>query len=476
MVKFINFPSEFLKEEKYGLFLEDTKISLDETPILNLHFTVNKYFEPKWVIYKDDELKKDISFNDRKKLKVYRVKNEYDKDFSFGRNSVLNKYTENNEYSNIVKSTLSGIDTEIKIEELDEIFENIKKISKKYNIKVSDNIKAKIDLKSINSSSSIISLFEDESILSSRGEASKKILSIALNLESLEENSLILIDELENSLEPFRIRSITKDIIELSKKNKSGQIILTTHSPYCVQQLEIENIMIVRSIEGVTSCKIPDDNLRYVIYKFPESLFSNKVIVCEGKTELGTINQFNNYLKNKSGIGFEYYGISICCADGDRIIKTSSQFNQLGYEVLVMLDSDIPSLEKEKNEIRKDGVQIVDCTNGNDIETEFLLSFNKEQLFELIDYLIDISESNNIIDIIKNIFSINNNDYKLIYNEVNNHEIYSSKLANSKSFKNKLKNYICGKKMCEIILKTEENKISKINDNLIKIQKWAFNE
>ena len=61
------------------------------------------------------------------------------------------------------------------------------------------------------------------------GAGESSIIRIIMKMESLEENSLILIEEIENGLHPIATQRMVEYLIEFSKRKKS-QVIFTTHS------------------------------------------------------------------------------------------------------------------------------------------------------------------------------------------------------------------------------------------------------
>jgi len=60
---------------------------------------------------------------------------------------------------------------------------------------------------------------------------------------------LIVIEEIENGLDPSTIAMIVEEIREVVRTGKS-QIILTTHSPYLMNLLPLESLMLVERVDG----------------------------------------------------------------------------------------------------------------------------------------------------------------------------------------------------------------------------------
>jgi predicted ATPase len=81
------------------------------------------------------------------------------------------------------------------------------------------------------------------------GEAtSHSLISI---LQSVPDNSLLVIDEVEASLHPKAQRRLVQDLLWISR-TKRIQVILTTHSPYVLEELPEEaRILLLRGREGI---------------------------------------------------------------------------------------------------------------------------------------------------------------------------------------------------------------------------------
>ena len=79
-----------------------------------------------------------------------------------------------------------------------------------------------------------------------QGAGEDSILDLFKLLQDIEPQSLLIIDEVENSLHPQAQRRFVRYLLKLSRKKKI-QIILSTHSPFVLEELpSIARIMLVR--------------------------------------------------------------------------------------------------------------------------------------------------------------------------------------------------------------------------------------
>lgn len=105
------------------------------------------------------------------------------------------------------------------------------------------------------------------------------MLSTALQLNNIDNGTITLIDEIEQGLEPYRI----KNLITTLKTKHSNQIFMTTHSSNVVTELNADDIYILRHCnEKHQALNVPNE-LQDVVRIFPDVLFAQRIIVCEGK-------------------------------------------------------------------------------------------------------------------------------------------------------------------------------------------------
>lgn len=86
-----------------------------------------------------------------------------------------------------------------------------------------------------------------------------KVLALLAVLRNPNPSSLIVIEELENGLDP---RSIHLAISEIRRfiENKKGQVMITSHSPYLLDLLKLEEIIVVEKTDGQPKFSRPADN------------------------------------------------------------------------------------------------------------------------------------------------------------------------------------------------------------------------
>lgn len=86
-----------------------------------------------------------------------------------------------------------------------------------------------------------------------------KILALLAVFRNPEPSPLIVIEEIENGLDPRTIHLVVSEIRNYIENNK-GQVLITSHSPYLLDQLDISQIVFVERKDGIVSFSRPADD------------------------------------------------------------------------------------------------------------------------------------------------------------------------------------------------------------------------
>lgn len=159
-----------------------------------------------------------------------------------------------------------------------------------------------------------------------------------------EENSAIFVmEEPEIALPPHIQRRVVKYVLQ-----EMGQSIVTSHSPYIIEQYEAENVVVLgrddKSCFGgkpIDRSLIKQKNYRAQRRQFAESILSRAVFVVEGATEVVAINAASTALE-RFHAGYSHIdlsGVSLFDAGGDqKVPKYGPIFKALGKPVFGMRD------------------------------------------------------------------------------------------------------------------------------------------
>ena len=383
---FTELPASLLSEDKFGLYLRRNNVNLnpdvddepkDGSPIcLTIQLTIGASLEPKWEVVCNRKDPKLITHNERKALSVGNVGENCGKDMVWGRSSVLQKYADakgvlHDAYTAALREVAGHAD----LHSLDEIANTLVSVGKQYGVGFGSDIKNRMIMQN-GSFSSSVGLFEGSIPLNQRGLGSQRLLSMGLNIQASSGDTLLLIDEIESGLEPYRLRSLLNEF--RTNHKDSGQVIMTTHSPIAVAECTIFELIVIQSKAGKTSAfqlfgedieanKVMQAQVR----KNAEAFLCKRLIVCEGKTEMGFIRALDTYLSITSNYRLSYKGVGTADGGGSTIFKCADILRSCGYEICIFMDSDLETEETDKLTQKKVyGVPVFDWDKGNSIEEQ----------------------------------------------------------------------------------------------------------
>lgn len=396
-VSFDEFPDSFLKEQKYGLYLRGSwNAEADEPTETNCFLTarliINDSFEPQWSIVCKRQDDKAFSTADRQMVSPGMIGIDFSQNLNWGQGSALSKYVDPRE---TIKKNLSIIEAESRklgdYSDLDAIAPIIAAVADGYGVSIDGELNNKVSLKTKNVLSTI-ELFEGSKPFNQRGYGSKKLINLGLQIGDNDRASILLIDEIEIGLEPYRQKSL---IHRLKKEvNNGGQVLFTTHSTVVLAELDISQLILVNSEDGVTTFRIIanenamlNSKMQGMLRRIPDAFLTPRILVCEGITEVGFIRALDEKLQENE----KFYMASRCVsyADGKggaETLAVAERFHDLGFDVAVLIDNDRPEDENKKNSLISKGVSVFSWEEEQCIETALLPLFSVETLGKLLQW------------------------------------------------------------------------------------------
>lgn len=474
-------PDELLTENKYGLYLrgnpfEDADEPTDEDALLTIKFTVDQNLEPSWFVICNRQDDKIITQNDRQKISVGFIGTEIRNRLNWGRGSVLGKYIDPRA---TIKRSLSALEEKsneiANFSHLDEIATTLKSVAQGYGVQIGGDINNRLVLKSTNTLSEI-EVFEGNKPLNQRGFGSQKLLNIGLQIGSHDEQAVVLIDEIEIGLEPYRQRNL----IHTLKNNvkNSGQVIFTTHSPIALVEMTSQQLLIVHSQAGKTTIHRPyygnaviDNSFQAALRRYAEAFLSPQIIICEGKTEVGFVRSFDEFLMENESYSMAGLGVAYAEAGGNNSALTlADKLNELGYKVCVLCDNDRPEDDSDKELLRNKGIKIFQWQEGNCLETEWIPLFEDVQIEKIVLYICDQNKQD-VLGLLRNENIIDNDNQLQVLDKEKRKKI--ADICKKKGvFKNIDGGEEFGKYVVEILKSLEDGNPAKdVMDNL---KNWIF--
>ncbi len=389
-------PHELLAEKKFGLYVTNdlTDEDCQESNLrISIKLSVDESLEPRWVVKARsgaDIEDKVISAQERALFAINFITDYTDNQFSYNKLSPLYSLTKsslsNSKQIDQIKSKMlrtmsSSLNNEDK-EELNKPLEQLKTTSERLGLSLGE-LSTGIDIKENPYTGNSIALHEKtedmELPFRLHGKGSKRLMSIAIQMDLAQTGGIALIDEIEQGLEPDRIATL----VRLFRRIDKGQMFITTHSVHVILEAEADNIFILNK-DMDSLCRV-DSAMDSCRRSNPQAFFGKKLIICEGKTECGFLRAMDSWLETKNEANFSTKGVVIVNAGGgDKIYTYAIELKRMGYDVCVFADNDVTKeLSVKINAARDVSIPLFLCGEGNCLEKEIIMSVSWNEFISL---------------------------------------------------------------------------------------------
>lgn len=389
---------------KDGRLIDDMESAdaANAQPALTIQLKVGKDLEPAWsVVSYHGEEPSIIKAADRGKLNVFAVSDYTDRHFSLNKgNPLYSLYKQlndgaipddENKVLDVVRDAKTAFDASIN-DKFDAVINKLKEEASSLGITLND-MKAMLDHKDIAISENKVSIHENGVPFRLKGKGSKRLLSLAIQLSLTNPSGVILIDEIEQGLEPDR----AQHLVSVLSRHTDKQVIITTHSSNVIVEIPCESLFIMRS--GANSLLHVEGELQGCIRKNPEVLFAQKVLICEGATEVGICRAINEWRIITGKKSAACKGVRFADGTGNAMKHYVNGFNSLGYPTALFCDSDKKG--KEINDLkplfRAEGIKVIDCEDEYAIEEQIFMDVPWSIVKNLLTiHITRIEESNSV--------------------------------------------------------------------------------
>ena len=426
-------PDKLLSDAKYGLYkrllvngdiIDDIsksgeEPSAEEEDILTIKLVVDDALQPKWyVVNKREQDDIEISHRDRALLDMFMIADYVDNHFSYNRLSPLHALfkksldapdTIEKKLVDVVRQTYQSIASNMSFQEFEKVASEIKRQAMLLGIEF-DDLKTSLKYKCNAYTESDITLHDSQNRpLEMYGKGCKWLLSIAIQLALIKTGGIILIDEIEQGLEPDRIRTIIKKLSQVEQ----GQIFVTTHSRDVVVESKADTIYLMK--KGSSFLYLFEPELQGLLRSQPEAFFARRVILCEGATEYGVIRALESHLQQNRELSLSARSIAIVDSKGgNNFYQYALWLKKKGFDVITFNDDDNTAISSTKKEAIDAGVRMAICDAGkafeqqlfNDVPWTVVIklvqlakgTFSEEAVISCLDGVQSISDLNNTID------------------------------------------------------------------------------
>ena len=398
-------PEELMSASKYGLHLRGWNIArkeLHDEPkpnegdiyVLSIHLVIDNLLTPEWlVVTQRNPEGAHISYKDRQKFGVSRIGNNIDNELAWVRGSSLLRLSKDKHETEklLIQAyrQLKGLIPPESFISLKEGVERAKTSGNVYGINTND-FNPNVDPRVLKGSSSTISLHDGKIPFRRMGLGTCRLMAIGLQLECIKLGGILLIDEIEQALEPHRLKHLLRTLTKNMNTDVYGQIFITTHSPATLEELGADPIYCVHYNKQNKEPEL--EKLRHdaqgTVRRTPEAFLSPKVIICEGTTEIGLLRAFEKKIieRNNDTFSFAYNKVTIVDGEGTSASQRAFDLATHKYKTCLFADSDRRQ-EWKWSEINliEVGVEIVCWQDNYNTEMQLFNDIPKEKIVNILN-------------------------------------------------------------------------------------------
>lgn len=352
-------------DERFGFFvrgwtpegaLRDEPEEGDE-PILTVRLTVDATMEPVWELVCDrTDDTRTLSNRDRALFGLVRLAGDDARHLGWGQGSVLARLSgDAKEASGKLAEAYRVARASAKLDEIESLTEAsalAEGFAKSLGAYVQSGYGPGLELGRSGLSSGSIALHDGGVPLRLAGLGTRRLATLAIQKSAVKEGAIVLIDEIEHGLEPHRIIGAVNQLkidqaTALKGSKPVGQVLLTTHSDVALGEVAAESIRVVRSVpmthQAFVSVPASPAPIRALLRHTPRALFSRRILVCEGQTELGMLLGLRQFWPERhDGMPIEQLSAAIADGNGNEAPSIALALAHLGYQVALFRDSDVP--------------------------------------------------------------------------------------------------------------------------------------
>lgn len=406
-------PPELRQHSVLGMHLSglDADGELHEDPedeheaCVVLCLTVDADLEPKWTVHRPGKGSEEaiVTSATRRLIGAYKVDERIDAHLRWTRTSALGRLTETKHGAAQLlvdaNRTARAAVTESIPAALQELTTAIQQKMHELGSGEFGALQPGLD-QSLSNSSGNLALYEGDVPLTNFGLGSRRLAGIAAQQLAHDGKAFLLVDEVEYGLEPHRLVNL---LGQLRRAGLPGQVFVTTHSPTALRHLDAADLAVVRaSADGVVrvlNLNGEDEEIQKVLRAAPEAFLARRVAIGEGKTEygllLGLIEQWDDQRANGAHPVSAALGVvAVEGGGGSGTIQTGETLDGLGYEVTLLLDSDVvdDNVKADAFETRKRAA-VVRWRDGFNVERAVCEVLDAAGLTQLIQLAINLSEN-----------------------------------------------------------------------------------
>lgn len=415
-----------LSDGRFGLYLRGLSPTGElndepedaDTPVLTVRLSVDATMEPVWSLVCDRyPVPRILSNRDRAMFCLVRLAGDEARHLTWAQGSVLSKMTEANDetaqmlahaYRSARQSANLG-----SIPELAQAAASAETAARSLGAYINQAYCPDLELGRGGFNSSSIALHDGLVPLRLAGLGTRRLATLAVQRSAISEGAIVLVDELEQGLEPHRVLGAMAQLKKWQQEAEKahlakGQILMTTHSDVVLAELPPPSLFIVsRSPEAVADIKHAQasGDVSRVLKGAPRALFARKILLCEGATELGMmLGLRERYPDRHDGVPIEQLGAAIVDGGGSAGPPLALALRALGYEVGLFRDSDRKLDAHFAAKLQAQGVRVIEYGGGLNTERAVFQSATDAQIDGLLDLVVGFISEPTLVDHLEKTF------------------------------------------------------------------------
>lgn len=396
--------TSLLAESRFGLLLGGVDADGvlhdepgDHEPTITVRLDVDPSLEAMWrVITASNSEGRMIGQRDRAALGVALVGSNLDRQFTWARGSALARAS-GEDVSGILLDVyremgeaLGNIDLTV----LDDTVGMVRASGTRMGVgPVAGDLGIGIDLSRITGAA--LTLQARGVPVSSSGLGTRRLLALALELRASPTGGVVCLDEIESGLEPHRLRHLMAALRVIAEGANGtgsgrGQVLFTSHSPTVIEELGARHLFVMRGDDGAVAITRVHEDLNAVVRANAASLLSRKVVVSEGKTEIGLIRGHEAaWAARHNEKSLAYMGVAVAYGGGSEAPQRAKRLRALGYPTLLFADSD-REINPSAEELRASDVEVVQWDGGMCTEQRLATDLSWSAFVTLFSRLPDV--------------------------------------------------------------------------------------
>ena len=322
----------------------------DDESVVTVRVVIDASLEGEWTLHTDRQDPKVLSPRDRALFGVVRLGPEVEKHLTWGRNTALSAATDDRDpavlaLADAFRAARDHVVTN-GLPSLAGVASSVRDEATKLGAYCSTPYRAGLDMQRTAMSLSGIALHDGDVPVRLAGLGTRRLVSLAIQRISVKAGAIVLIDEVEHGLEPHRIRhalKVLRDALDSDAADvPKGQVFLTTHSHTTLVELNHKQVAVCCRAGGTLTIRTPPAPLQPLLRRVPEAFLAQRVLACEGPTEVGLIRGLRDAWNAGRPFPFEAKGTWLADGGGHQAPATALQLASLGYKTALFRDSDVP--------------------------------------------------------------------------------------------------------------------------------------